>query len=420
MSSDPINKELTTEGIEQAHRLICQVLTPTPLVYSHTLSDMCSCQTFFKLENLQMTGSFKERGAVNKLESLTPEERSRGIIAASAGNHAQAVAYHARRMGIPAKIVMPRHSPLVKVRSTEHWGAVVVLEGETFNDAYLHSKTIIKEENQVYLHPFDDFKVIEGQGSLAVDLLQDPRVQDMDAILVPVGGGGLISGIATYIKAVKPDIQIIGVEESTCDAMHQSLQSGKVVEVAPAPIIADGIAVQKVAARNLATVNRLVDDIVCVTSEEIANAIMLMLEIEKLVIEGSAAVTLAALLNNRVPQLIGKKVVSVISGGNIDVNLLSKIINRGLTFDGRIAKLDSIITDRPGELEHMLGTFREAGANVLEVHHHRFSASAPIGQIGVSITLETRDQKHIDEIVSLLEKRGYLITPERQGADTIK
>ncbi len=415
-----LTANLTKEGIKQAHELTSPNLTKTPLIYSHTLSDMCNCKTLFKLENLQMTGSFKERGALNKLESLTTDERRRGIVAASAGNHAQALAYHARRMGISAKIVMPRHSPLVKVRSTEHWGAEVILEGETFEDAYHHSKAVMKEENRVYLHPFDDNKVIEGQGTLAVDLLQDPLAQDIDAILVPVGGGGLISGIATYIKAVKPTIQIIGVEESNCDAMHQSLQSGKVVELAPAPIIADGIAILKVAERNLATVNQLVDDIVCVTSEEIANAIMLMLEIEKLVAEGAAAVTLAALLNNRVPQLMGKKVVSVISGGNIDVNLLSKIINWGLTFDGRIVKLESVITDRPGQLESMLGIFRQAGANILEVHHHRFSASAPIGQIGVSITIETRDQAHIDEITTLLKKKGYWLAPERQGADTIK
>lgn len=415
-----MSTDVTEEGIKQAHARTSPNLTSTPLIYSQTLSDMCNCKTSFKLENLHMTGSFKERGALNKLESLTPEEKHRGVIAASAGNHAQAVAYHARRMGISAKIVMPRHSPLVKVRSTEHWGAEVILEGETFEDAYRHSKAIAEEENRVYLHPFDDIKIIEGQGTLAVDLLQDPQGQDIDAILVPVGGGGLISGIATYIKAVQPRIQIIGVEEASCDAMHQSLQSGTVVELPQAPIIADGIAIRKVAARNLATVNQLVDDLVCVTSEEIANAIMLMLEIEKLVIEGAAAVTLAALVNNRVPQLIGKKVVSIISGGNIDVNLLSKIINRGLTFDGRIAKLDSVITDRPGELEQLLGIFREAGANILEVHHHRFSASAPIGQIGVSITIETRDQVHIDEITTLLEQRGYGLAPERQGADTIK
>ncbi len=398
---------ITPEGIEQAHRLVSPHLLQTPVIFSQTFSDICGCEMYFKLENLQMTGSFKERGAVNKLESLSTGERSRGVIAASAGNHAQAVAYHARRMGIPVKIVMPEHSPLVKVRSTQHWGAEVILEGETFDEAYAVSRKIAAAENLTYLHAFDDPKVIEGQGTLAIDILNDPAARGIEAILVPVGGGGLISGIATFIKAKLPEILLVGVEESGCEAMGESLRSGHVVPLPAAPVIADGIAVGQVAARNLSTVSRLVDEMVSVTSDEIANAIMLMLEIEKLVIEGAAAVPLAALLNRRVPQVSGKKVLSVISGGNIDVNLLSRIINRGLGFDGRIARFDTNIPDLPGALEALLGIFREAGANVLEVHHHRFSGSAPIGQIGVSITIETKDQLHIDEIGALLRERGY-------------
>ncbi len=401
---------VTAQSIEAAHKRISSHLVNTPLIHSQTFSAMSDCVTLFKLENLQMTGSFKERGALNKLQSLSPDERKRGIIAASAGNHAQAVAYHAKLMGISAKIVMPTHSPLVKIRSTEHWGAEVILEGETFDDAFKYSQQIVGEENRVYLHPFDDVKVIEGQGTVAVDILQHALAADVTAILVPVGGGGLISGIAAYVKAKRPDIQIYGIEEAGCDAMHQALQSGKAVELPPAPVIADGIAVRKVAAQNLTTVNKLVDDVVAVTSDEIANAVMLMLEIEKLVIEGAAAVTLAALLNRRIPQLRNQKVVSVISGGNIDVNLLSKIINHGLTFDGRIATLNSRILDRPGALERLLGIFREAGANVLEVHHHRFSGSAPIGQIGITITVETRDQAHIEAIRALITGRGYWIS----------
>lgn len=400
---------ITAQSIRQAHQLVSPNLTSTPLIVSHTLSDMCGCETLFKLENLQMTGSFKERGALNKLESLTSDERARGVIAASAGNHGQAVAYHARRMGISTKIIMPKHSPLIKVRSTEHWGAEVILEGDTFDDAYAHSQHIAKQEHRVYLHPFDDRYVIEGQGTVAIDILEHPLASDIDAILVPVGGGGLISGVAIYAKAVNPDIKIIGVEETSCDAMHQSLQSGQVIKLPAAPIIADGIAVREVAPGNLATVNRLVDEMVQVTSDEIANAVMLMLEIEKLAIEGAAAVTLAALLNRRLPQLINKKVVSIISGGNIDVNLISKIINRGLTFDGRIVTLNSMIIDRPGALERMLKIFSEAGANVLEVHHHRYSGAAPIGEIGVSITIETRNEDHIGQIKKLLLKGGYAI-----------
>jgi len=368
---------------------------------------MCGCQTLFKLENLQMTGSFKERGALNRLFELGAAQRRNGVIAASAGNHAQAVAYHASKLGISAKIVMPKHSPLVKIRSTEHWGADVLLEGDSFDDAYEYSQQIIAEENRTYIHPFNDPKVIEGQGTVAVEILEHKAGKDVDAILVPVGGGGLISGIATYVKQTHPRIQVFGVEESSCNGMYRSRAAGKVVTVEPAPMIADGIAVRTVAARNLETVQRYVDDLVYVSSDEIANAIMLMLEIEKLVIEGAAAVTLAALLNERLPMLKGKKVLCLISGGNIDVNLLAKIINRGLAFDGRVVSLDTIIPDQPGGLEKLLGIFRESGANILEVHHHRFSGAAPIGQIGVSVTMETRNKDHIAEIKALLWERGY-------------
>ena len=401
------NQDWNVASIQAAYARIEPQIVNTPVTYSATFSTMCDCDVLFKLENLQMTGSFKERGALNKLLSLQAHERDKGIIAASAGNHAQAVAFHAKRLGISTKIVMPKHSPLVKIRSTEHWGADVVLEGETFDDAFRHSQQLMQAEDRVYIHPFDDPRVAEGQGTLALEILADPRCDSIDAILVPVGGGGLIAGIATYIKSINPAIQVIGVEESTVNAMQTSVNAGKVVKLAPQPMIADGIAVRKVGQRNYEVVSRLVDDIVTVNSDEIANAIMLMLEIEKSVIEASAAVTIAALLNKRLPKLKGKKVLSIISGGNIDVNLLAKIINRGLTFDHRIVKLDSVIPDRPGALETMLGTFRELGANVLEVFHHRFSGDAPVGQIGVSITIETRDEVHIEQLKSLLQQRGY-------------
>lgn len=402
--------EVTAQTIAAAYEAIKAHIVKTPIIRSATFSEMCCCETLFKLENLQMTGSFKERGALNFLLGLTEDERKRGVIAASAGNHAQAVAYHAQRLGISARIVMPKYSPLVKVRSTEHWGASVTLEGNNFDEAYQFSQEILAQENRIYIHPFDDERVIAGQGTLGIEILDSVLGKDVDAILVPVGGGGLIAGIATYIKQTKPHVQVIGIEEATCASMARSLAAGRVVELAPEPVIADGIAVRKVAARNLATVAQYVDAVVSVTSDEISNAIMLMLEIEKLVIEGAAAVTVAALVNHRIPEIKGKRVVSIISGGNIDVNLLSKIINRGLAFDGRIVKLDSVIPDRPGSLEKVLGVLRESGANVLEIHHHRFSSDAPIGQIGVSITMETRDQAHIDEIRAKLSERGYQST----------
>ena len=397
----------TYEDIVTAQTNITGQVRNTPLIRSNTLSDMAECDTLFKLENLQMTGSFKERGAVNKLLSLDSDQKQRGIIAASAGNHAQALAYHGSRLGISVKIVMPKYSPIVKIKSTEHWGAEVVLAGESFEDAMALSMEIIDQEQRIYVHPFDDPLIAAGQGTIGLELLNSPLGSDIDAVVVPVGGGGLISGIATAIKHQAPHVTIIGVEEETCDAMHQALQSGAPTLVAAAPVIADGIAIREVAQENLRIVNDLVDEVVSVTSNEVANAIMLMLEIEKLVVEGAAATPLAALINHRLPQLKGKKVASIVSGGNIDVNLLSKIIDQGLTFDGRVARLETVVQDRPGNLEALLTVFTQAGANVLEVNHHRLSPRAPIGQVGVSITVETRDQTHLGEIRQSLAAKGY-------------
>jgi threonine dehydratase len=395
------------EDIAAAYRRIKPYLVNTPIIESKTFSELCQCEVLFKLENLQMTGSYKERGALNKLLSLSDKERHQGVIAASAGNHAQAVAYHAARLGISTKVVMPKYSPLVKIKATEHWGADVILEGETFDDAFRHSQVLAAEEQRTYLHPFADAKVVEGQGTLALEIMAHPLAEDIDAVIVPIGGGGLVSGVATYIKQRYPKVEIIGVEETSVNGMSTSLQAGEVIELAPQPMIADGIAVRRVYETNLGTVAKYVDEIVSVNSDEIANAIMLMLEIEKNVIEGAAAVTLAALLNHRIPRLHGKKVLAVISGGNIDVNLIAKIINRGLTFDGRIIKLDTVINDIPGTLESLLASFRKSGANILDVHHHRFSSDAPIGQIGVTITAETRNQTHIDQLKKNLSEQGY-------------
>lgn len=397
------------DDIRLAREKIQDQIRLTPQTRSQTFSDITGCNTLFKLENLQMTGSFKERGALNRLLELSDEEKARGIIAASAGNHAQGLAYHAGRLGISVKIVMPRYSPIVKIKSTEHWGAEVILAGETFDDAMAASREIVQEEGRLYVHPFDDPLIAAGQGTVGLEILDDTHHGPVDAVLVPVGGGGLLAGIATAIKATHPNVQVIGVEESSCDGMHQALQVGQLVMVDAAPVIADGIAVREVSAENLKVVNAMVDEIVAVTSDEVANAIMLMLEIEKTVVEGAAATPLAALINNRLPQLKGKTVVSVVSGGNIDVNLLSKIIDQGLVFDSRVARYETVIQDRPGRLEQLLGVFRQSGANVLDVVHHRLSPRAPIGQVGVSVTVETRDKKHLDDITQALTAKKYTL-----------
>ena len=404
-NSPSVNKE----DVLQAYHRIRPDIQNTPLVRSQTLSDLTGTHALFKLENLQMTGSFKERGALNRLLALTEQERRKGIIAASAGNHAQALACHAGRLGISVKIVMPTYSPIVKIKSTEHWGAEVILAGDTFDDAMAHSREIVAREGRVYIHPFDDPLIVAGQGTIGIELLDSEQGKDIEAVVIPVGGGGLIAGIAGYLRAVRPDITIIGVEESTCNAMQRALQSGAPTLVDPAPVIADGIAVRQVAPENLKVVNACVDDMVSVSSDEIANAIMLMLEIEKLVVEGAAAAPLAALLNKKLPQLNGKTVVSVVSGGNIDVNLLSRIIDRGLAFDGRVARIQTVVQDRPGNLEQLLTVFRHQGANVLEVHHHRLSPTAPVGQVGVTVTLETRNLGHQEEIIRALRESDYPI-----------
>ncbi len=400
---------LNQQDVLDAYERVRPHVQNTSLVKSTTFSELTGSQALLKLENLQMTGSFKERGAVNKLLTLSDADKAAGIIAASAGNHAQALSYHAKRLGISVKIVMPKYSPIVKIKSTEHWGAEVILAGDTFDDAMAHYREIVEREGRIYIHPFDDLLIAAGQGTIGIEILESDFGENIDAVIVPVGGGGLIAGIAGYLKAARPDIAIIGVEESSCDAMHQALQSGTPMLVNPAPVIADGIAVRQVAPTNLKVVNACVDEMVSVTSDEIANAIMLMLEIEKLVVEGAAAAPLAALLNRRLPHLVGKTVVSIVSGGNIDVNLLSRIIDQGLAFDGRVARIQTVVQDRPGNLEQLLTTFRHQGANILEVHHHRLSPTAPIGQVGVTVTVETRDQAHQDDIIQALQSQGHPI-----------
>ena len=400
---------ITAKDIEAAQQRIAGQVVNTPIIESKTLSQMTGRTTLFKLESLQMTGSFKERGALNKLLLLSEEDKAKGVIAASAGNHAQSLAYHCQRLGISAKIVMPEPSPIVKIRSTEHWGAEVILEGATFDDAVAHSHLLEEKENRIYIHPFDDPAIMTGQGTIGIEILEHSLCERLDAVLVPVGGGGLIGGIATLIKDRRPGTQIIGVEEASCKSMQQALQNGSPVKVAAAPVIADGIAVRQVGNDSMQVASDLVDDLVSVTSDEIANAVMLMLEIEKLLVEGSAATPLAALVNDKLPQLRGKRVLSIVSGGNIDLNLLSRMIERGLTFDGRVARIESVVPDKPGGLERFLGVLRELGANVLEVNHHRFLSRAPVGQVGITITIETRDKAHLAQIEKALVERSYEI-----------
>ena len=393
--------------IEQAYGRIRKDIVRTPLVYSQKISQLCGCEVFLKLENFQMTGSFKERGALNKLLSLSPAEREKGVVAASAGNHAQAVAYHCRRLGIRARIVMPMGTPLIKIVSTESYGAEVILHGDMVDDAGELALKISRDEGMTFIHPFTDPLIIAGQGTLGLEILSDDLGRDLAAVLCPVGGGGLISGVATYLKETSPAIRVIGVEAFACPTMKASLLEGHPVKLEKTSSLADGIAIKMVGQINLDLAQKYIDDMVTVEENEIANAILLLLEMEKIVAEGAGAVPLAALLNRKVPRE-GRKVLLVISGGNIDVNILGKIITRGLAMEGRIAQLTVRLKDLPGSLTSALEIVKGLQANILEVTHHRFESLAPFGFVDVSITLETKGHTHIHQIKEALEKAGIL------------
>ncbi|HEX2466014.1 MAG TPA: threonine ammonia-lyase [Thermoanaerobaculia bacterium] len=395
--------------IEEARQRIRDRVYLSPCARSETMSRRCGAVTFFKLENLQMTGSFKERGALNKILQLDPDARRRGVIAASAGNHAQAVAYHAAQAGIPATIVMPRRTPLVKVANTRQHGAEVILHGNDFDEAYAYSLEIEHERGLVAIHPFDDEDVIAGQGTIALELLE--QVPDLQMVLVPIGGGGLISGIAVAIKALRPRVKVIGVEAAACPAMKRSLEEGKRVTVGSGTTIADGIAVKKPGALTLEYVKRFVDDVVTVDEEEIANAVLVLLEQEKTVTEGAGAVTLAALYNRHVRAARGKRVVMILSGGNIDVNILSRIIERGLAKDGRLVRLEVQLPDEPGSLAALLAEVGLQSANVIEVHHERTFSDLGLARVRVELTLETRGGDHARQLEAALRERGFEATP---------
>ena len=399
---------MVTKGdIEKAYRNIQKDIVRTPLVFSQKLSRLCGCHVLLKLENFQLTGSFKERGALNKLLSLSPEQKEKGVVAASAGNHAQAVAYHCQRMGIRSKIVMPLGTPLVKVVSTQGYGAEVILHGEMVDDAGELALKISEQEGMTFIHPFADPLIIAGQGTIGLEILQDEMARDLAAVLCPVGGGGLISGISACLKETNPAIRIIGVEAYACPSMKASLLEGHPVKLGKTSSLADGIAIKMVGQINFDMVQKYVDEVVTVQENEIANAILLLLEMEKIVAEGAGAVPLAALLSRKV-SLEDRKVLLVISGGNIDVNILGKIITRGLAVEGRIAQMTVRLKDSPGSLTAALEIIKGLQANILEIAHHRFDSLAPFGYVDVSITLETKGHDHIHEIQESLQRAGFL------------
>lgn len=395
---------ITLHDIQAARERFGRAIYRTPCPHSLTLSRLCGCQTYFKLENLQMTGSFKERGALNKLLLLNEAERQAGVIAASAGNHAQGVAWHATRLGIHSTIVMPVPTPLIKVTNTRDLGGEVILHGANYDEALAHATELAAQRGLTFVHAFDDDAVMAGQGTIALELLEEETA--FDAVVVPVGGGGLISGIATAIKETRPEIQVIGVEPSHYASMLAGIKAGEPVEIQTQPTIADGLAVKRTGAKTLAVVQRYVDEIVTVSEGEIASAILKLLEIEKTVVEGAGAAGLAAVLFQKIKGLAGKNVVMILCGGNIDPTLLSRIIERGLAKDGRMVRLKVLLRDRPGELARICQIVADTGGNILEVMHNRVFASLEVGGVEVEITLEARGHEHVRELLQQLQTYG--------------
>ena len=389
------------DAIRAAARRIAGAVVRTPLLHSRTLSALTGAEVFLKFENLQFTASFKERGALNKLLSLTPGERSRGVIAMSAGNHAQGVAYHASRLGIRAVIVMPRGTPNTKVRGTRVLGADLRLEGETLADAAAFAHELAGREGLVFVHPYNDEAVIAGQGTVALEILEDRP--DIDCLIVPVGGGGLIAGMAVAAKGLKPGIEVVGVESKRYCAMHQRL-AGVPVQVG-GDTIAEGLAVRDVGDLALAIVKDLVAEVLLVEEDTIEQAIVALAETEKTVAEGAGAAGLAALLEHRA-RFAGKKVAIPVCGGNIDTRVLSAVLLRGLVRDGRLVRLHVALPDVAGSLAKVATLIGEAGGNIVEVQHQRVFGIASVKTPEVEFVIETRDKAHTAALVAALEAAG--------------
>lgn len=382
-----------------------KVLLPTHLIYSPIFSEESGNQIYIKPENLQKTGAFKIRGAYNKINKLTEEEKKRGVIASSAGNHAQGVAYAARELGIKAVIVMPKTTPLIKVQSTKKYGAEVVLYGDVYDDAYQKAKELEAQEGYVFVHPFDDIDVLEGQGTIALEILEE--MPDTEVIVVPIGGGGLISGIAAAAKMIKPDIKIIGVEPSGAASATEALKKNKVVTLPEANTIADGTAVKRIGDLTFNCIKQYVDEVVTVDDYELTEAFLLLAEKHKIIAENSGILPLAALkkLTER-----GKKVVPVVSGGNIDVLMISSMIGKGLISRDRIFNFAVSIPDRPGELAKITHIIADVGANIVKLAHNQFKNLSRFRDKEVLITVETNGTDHVQALVDAFAAKGYEVT----------
>ena len=396
--------DVSLAQIQQAEQRIRNFIYFSPCQQSAALSEVTGQQVYLKLDNLQRTGAFKERGALNRILLLSEDEKRRGVIAASAGNHAQAVAYHATQRGVLARIVMPLMTPLVKTSATRGFGADVILHGANYDEACHEALRICDLEALTFIHPFDDPAVINGQGTIGLELLE--QVQGLEAVVVPIGGGGLISGVACALKESNPKIRVVGVQTERLPSMLRAIENGGPVTLPAEATIADGIAVRRAGEITVPLVQRYVDEIVTVDEEEIANAIMVLLEREKTLAEGAGAVALAALLQKKT-SLNGQRTAVLVCGGNIDVSLLARIIERGLVKDGRRVRIRVHLADRPGALHQLTKILSDQRANIVETLHNRAYYGVNLGDTVIDITLETRGAAHITAIGTALEVEGY-------------
>lgn len=390
--------------IEQARRRIQGGVLRSPCIESAALSELTGMRIFCKLDNLQRTGSFKERGARNALLQLSGPQCARGVVAASAGNHALGLAYHGALLDIPVTVVMPRFAPLIKSSTCRRFGANVILQGETFAAAKAEAERLSQENGLRYIHGYDDPAIIAGQGTMGLEVLE--QVPEVEAVVVPIGGGGLIAGVAAALKARRPRLRVVGVESFRAPTFTKALRAGRPVKIPSATTLADGLSVPQIGAYAFTIAKSLVDEIVRVSEDEIALAILRILELDKTVVEGAGATPLAACLSGKLNHLRGKCVVLALCGGNIDPNILDRVIEKGLVVDGRLTRFTVVISDRPGGLAKLARLLAEAGASIKEVTHDRAFAGADVSTVNVFCTLETRDHRHVREVHRQLRQNG--------------
>jgi len=395
---------VTFHDIEAARERIADEVYYSPCQPSIALSEITGMEIFCKFDNLQRTGSFKERGARNALAQLSADQQKRGVIAASAGNHAQALAYQGKLLGIPATVVMPKFAPLVKVSNCQKLGATVVLHGRDFGEAKAHADKIAKEKSLTYIDGYDDPSIIAGQGTMGLEIVE--QTPDLEAVVIPVGGAGLIAGVSLAVKTLRPSAKVIAVEAEKVASFSAALEAGKPTAIAMHPTLADGLSIPQVGSNAFQIAKPLVDLAVTVTEEQIALAILRLVELEKSVVEGAAATPLAACMSGKLKDLAGKRVVLLLCGGNIDPNVLSRVIERGLVADGRLGRFTAVISDRPGGLADLAAQIASTGASIKQILHDRAFASPDVSAVNVLCTVETRNHQHLAELRALLKSHG--------------